>query len=163
MTEQTPVWRDEVHPGDAAIVRRLCESSGFFSPEEIGIAMELIEERIAKGEASGYHFLFAEYGEKVHGYACFGPIPGTESSWDIYWIAVEEEKRGHGLGRKVQGEVEKRIALFGGTRIYIWTSSREQYHPTRRFYERLGYAREATLRDYYKPGEHLVIYAKPLN
>ena len=80
-----------------------------------------------------------------------------------YWIAVEEEKRGHGLGRKVQVEVERRTALFGGKRIYIWTSSRDQYHPTRRFYERMGYSREATLRDYYKPGEDLIIYMKPLD
>ncbi len=163
MTEQPLVWRDEVRPGDAEIVRRLCESSGFFSAEEIDMAVELIEERMAKGAASGYHFLFAQYGETVHGYACYGPIPGTESSWDLYWIAVEEEKRGHGLGRKVQVEVERRTALFGGKRIYIWTSSRDQYHPTRRFYERMGYTREATLRDYYKPGEHLIIYVKPLD
>jgi len=163
MTEQTLTWRDEVRSGDAEIVRRLCESSGFFSAEEIDIAVELIEERIAKGPASGYYFLFVQYGETVHGYACYGAIPGTESSWDLYWIAVEEEKRGHGLGRRVQAEVEKRTALLGGTRIYIWTSSRDQYHPTRRFYERLGYTREATLRDYYKPGENLIIYVKPLN
>jgi GNAT superfamily N-acetyltransferase len=163
MSEQPLVWRDEVRPGDAEIVRRLCGSSGFFSAAEIDIAVELIEERIAKGAASSYHFLFAEYGEKVHGYACYGPIPGTESSWDLYWIAVEEEKRGHGLGRKVQVEVERRTALFGGKRIYIWTSSRDQYHPTRKFYERMGYTREATLRDYYKPGEHLIIYVKSLD
>jgi len=162
MTDQPLVWRDEVRPGDAEIVRRLCETSGFFSAEEIDIAVELMAERIAKGAASGYHFLFAEYGETVHGYACYGPIPGTESSWDLYWIAVEEEKRGHGLGRKVQVEVERRTALFGGKRLYIWTSSRDQYHPTRRFYERMGYTPEATLRDYYKPGEHLIIYVKPL-
>ena len=163
MTGQRLVWRDEVQPGDAAIVRRLCNSSGFFSPEEIDIAVELIEERLAKGPASGYHFLFLQYGEAVHGYACYGPISGTDSSWDIYWMAVEEEKRGHGLGRKVHGEVEKRITLLGGTRIYIWTSSRDQYHPTRGFYERLGYTKEATLQNYYKPGEHLVIYAKPIS
>lgn len=162
MTEPMLIWRDEVKSGDSEIVRRLCKSSGFFSAEEIDIAVELIEERIAKGPASGYHFLFVQYGERVHGYACYGPIPGTESSWDLYWIAVEEDKRGHGLGRKVQAEVERRTSLLGGTRIYIWTSSRDQYRPTRGFYERLGYTREATLRDYYKPGEHLIIYMKSL-
>jgi GNAT superfamily N-acetyltransferase len=163
MTEQRLIWRDEVGSGDAEIVRGLCESSGFFSAEEIDIAAELVEERLTKGLASGYHFLFAQFGESVHAYACYGPIPGTESSWDLYWMAVEEEKRGRGLGRKVQAEVERRIALLGGGRIYIWTSSRDQYHSTRMFHERIGFTPEATLRDYYKPGEHLVIYVKPLN
>ncbi len=163
MTEQELIWRDEVRPGDPGVVRRLCESSGFFSAAEIDMAVELVEERILKGTASGYHFLFAQYGETAYGYACYGPIPGTDASWDLYWIAVQEEKRGHGLGRKVQVEVERRTVLFGGRRIYIWTSSREQYQPTRRFYERMGYTAEARLKDYYKPGEHLIIYAKVLN
>jgi D-alanine-D-alanine ligase len=160
--EQPLVWRDEVTPEDRESVRRLCEVSGFFSAEEVEIAVELVEERLAKGVASGYRFLFAQQGDTILGFACYGPISGTESSWDLYWIAVEEKERGQGLGRKLQGEVERRTALFGGRRLYAWTSSRNQYLRTRKFYERLGYSREAILRDYYKPGEHLVIYVKHL-
>jgi len=160
--EQPLVWREEVSSGDRESVRRLCELSGFFSAEEVDMAVELVEEHLAKGVASGYHFLFAQHGDTVLGFACYGPIPGTESSWDLYWIAVEEKKRGQGLGRKLQAEVERRTALLGGRRLYAWTSSRDQYHPTRKFYERLGYSLEATLRDYYKPGEHLAIYVKRL-
>jgi ribosomal protein S18 acetylase RimI-like enzyme len=160
--KQPLVWRDEVRPGDREIVRGLCESSGFFSAEEVDMAVELVEERMAKGPASGYHFLFAQYGETVLGFACYGPIAGTESSWDLYWITVEGKERGHGLGGKLQAEVERRTVLSGGRRLYVWTSSREQYLPTRGFYERLGYTREATLLDYYKPGENLVIYVKLL-
>ena len=162
MREQPLGWREEVSPGDRESVRRLCELSGFFSAEEVDIAVELVEERLAKGVASGYHFLFAQHGDTVLGFACYGPIPGTESSWDLYWIAVEEKKRGRGLGRKLQAEVERRTVLFGGRRLYAWTSSRDQYLPTRKFYERLGYSQEAALRDYYKPGEHLIIYVKHL-
>ena len=163
MREQPLVWREEVSSGDRESVRRLCELSGFFSVEEVDMAVELVEERLAKGVASGYHFLFAQHRDTVLGFACYGPIPGTESSWDLYWIAMEEKKRGQGLGRKLQSEVERRTALLGGRRLYAWTSSRDQYLPTRKFYERLGYSHEATLRDYYKPGEHLVIYVKHLS
>lgn len=162
MIDQPLAWRDKVRPGDDEVVRSLCESSGFFSAEEVAMAVGLVEERLAKEVASGYHFLFAQQGDTVVGFACYGPIPGTESSWDLYWIVVEEKKRGHGLGRKLQAEVEQRTALFGGKRLYIWTSSRDQYFPTRRFYERVGYTKEVTLRDYYKPGEHLVIYVKAI-
>lgn len=160
--EQPLVWREEVSPGDKESVHRICELSGFFSAEEVDMAVELVEERLAKGVASGYHFLFAQHGDTVLGFACYGPIAGTESSWDLYWMAVEEKRRGQGLGRKLAAEVERRTRLFGGRRLYAWTSSRDQYLPTRKFYERLGYNQEATLRDYYKPGEHLVIYVKQL-
>lgn len=163
VTKQPLIWRDEVRPADSEIVRSLCKSSGFFSAEEVEMAVELVDERMAKGTASGYHFLFAQYGDTVLGFACYGPIPCTESSWDLYWIAVEEKKRRRGLGRKLQAEVERRTALFGGRRLYVWTSSRDQYLPTRRFNERFGYTREATLQDYYRPGEHLAIYVKPLS
>jgi len=43
-------------------VRGIVESSGFFSAEEVEIAVQLVQERLTKGIQSGYHFLFAERG-----------------------------------------------------------------------------------------------------
>ena len=75
--ELSPFFREEVRPEDRQAVGRLVRATGFFSEEEIGIAVELVEERLARGDASGYFFLFAEEGDRLLGYACFGPIPGT--------------------------------------------------------------------------------------
>ena len=161
--DQQMILRDEVRPGDGEIVFRLCQSSGFFSPAEVEVAVEMAEERLAKGGRSGYHFLFAEEEGSVLGYACYGPIPFTESSWDLYWLVVDDRNRGQGVGRKLQAEAEKRMGLGGGRQVYIYTSSRDQYLPTRRFHERRGYCQEATLRDYYNPGEHLIIFVKRLS
>ena len=57
---------------------------------------------------------------------------------------------------------EAEIPALGGTRVYIETSSRELYHPTRRFYERCGYALEAVLKDFYTPEDDKLIYRKSL-
>ena len=57
-------------------------------------------------------------------------------------------------------EAEKCIRQAGGKRVYIETSNREQYQPTRFFYSRCGYEREATLADFYGPGDDKVIYVK---
>jgi ribosomal protein S18 acetylase RimI-like enzyme len=141
-------------------VRRIVVSSGFFSEAEIEIAVELVEERLNKGIESGYYFLFAEQDQKVCGYSCFGPIPCTRESYDIYWIAVQEELRGSGLGAEILRNVEERIMEMGGKRIYVETSSREQYQPTRSFYSRCGYRREATLENFYSSGDHKVIYLR---
>ena len=70
------------------------ESTGVFSPGEIQIAVELADERLAKGEASGYYFVFAEEDGQVRGYACYGPIALTVGSYDLYWIAVAKSTRG---------------------------------------------------------------------
>ncbi|MBL8851541.1 MAG: hypothetical protein JNG89_17790, partial [Planctomycetaceae bacterium] len=55
---------------------------------------------------------------------------------------------------------ERLIAKRGGRRVYAETSGREQYAPTRAFYERCGYQREATLKDFYAPGDDKVVYGK---
>lgn len=155
--------RDEVAPADRGHVRSIVESTDFFHPAEVEIAVELVDERLAKGEASGYHFVFADSlpGPPL-GYACYGRIPLTESSYDLYWIAVRQDHHGRGLGRALLAEVERRVAAEEGRRIYIETSNRAQYQATRGFYLRNGYEQAALLKDFYAAGDDKVIYAKAL-
>jgi ribosomal protein S18 acetylase RimI-like enzyme len=153
-------FREHVTPEDEARVRDIVVSTGFFSPAEVEIAVELVQERLAKGVRSGYEFLFAEQEGRVAGYACYGEIAGTAGSYDLYWIAVHQRCRGLGLGRVLLFEIEQRIALAGGRRIYAETSGRAQYLPTRSFYEACGFIAEATLADFYAPGDDKVVYSK---
>jgi hypothetical protein len=46
--------------------------------------------------------------------------------------------------------------------VYVETSGRRDYAPTRAFYERAGYRPEARLADFYAPGDDKWIYVKPL-
>jgi GNAT superfamily N-acetyltransferase len=134
MMADSITYRKEVIPEDRLAVGRLVRTTGFFSEEEIGIAVELVEERLAKGDVSGYFFLFAEAGDRLIGYACFGPIPGTLHSFDLYWIAVDPGEQGRGVGRKLMAMSETLMAQRGGMQVYADTSSRPQYEPTRAFY-----------------------------
>lgn len=154
------ILRTDVLPRDRDAVRRIVASTGFFSDAEIDVAVELVDERLAKGPASGYDFVFADQGGRTVGYACFGPIACTIASFDLYWIAVEESCRGQGLGRILLEDSERRIIAAGGRRIYIETSNRPQYLPTRGFYLRCGYREEAVLPEFYGPGDDKVIYGK---
>jgi ribosomal protein S18 acetylase RimI-like enzyme len=159
-------WRYEVRATDQAAVRKLVAATGFFSPDEEDVAVELVEETLAKGsDASGYEFVLADDSEnpgQILGYACFGPIPATVSSYDLYWIAVKPGLQRAGLGRKLIRESERRAIARGATRMFVDTSGREQYTPTRAFYERMGYREEGRLRDFYAPGDDKVIYARDL-
>ncbi len=163
--------RTDARPGDPASIRRIVASTGFFRPDEVDVAVELADERLTKGEASGYHFVFVDDSTQVGpgaserttiGYACFGPIPCTIDSFDLYWIAVHESQRGKGLGRLIMREAEARVLAMGGRRVYIETSSQPLYEPTRRFYLASGYAEEARLRDFYTAGDDKIIYARRL-
>ena len=159
-------YRQQVQPADPAHIEAMVRQTGFFNAEEIGIARELAEEHLAKGEQSGYFFVFTEElrqdGAVMAAYACYGPIPGTKASFDLYWIAVEPACQGGGLGRALLFQVEKQVQLLGGTRVYIDTSSRAQYAPTRIFYERCGYRQEAFLPDFYAPDDGKIIFCKVL-
>lgn len=156
------VYREDVIPGDREAVGKLVRATGFFSEEEAAIAEELVDERVAKGDASGYFFLFAEEGDRLLGYTCFGPIPGSVHSYDLYWIAVDPGAQGKGLGKKLMAESEGIVAGRGARRIYADTSSRPQYEPTRAFYRSCGYTQETLLADFYAVGDGKVIFVKIL-
>src|SRR5215204_1082120 len=89
-------WRKVVTIEDAERVCALVHATGKFSAEEIAIAGELVKERVQRGPASGYEFVLVEGGAALLGYACFGPIPGSDISYDLYWIAVVPERQGEG-------------------------------------------------------------------
>jgi D-alanine-D-alanine ligase len=156
------VLRDTVRPEDPSIVRNLVASTGFFTPAEVDVAVVLVQECLARGEASGYYFVFAELRGQTVGYACYGPIACTVGSYDLYWLAVEPSLRNCGLGRLLVQACEDRVAQRGGRRIYIETAGRELYKPTQAFYERCGYKVEAVLPDFYSPGDPKVIYSKAM-
>jgi ribosomal protein S18 acetylase RimI-like enzyme len=156
------MWRETLSTQDSAAIQRLVQSTGFFSAAEVAFAVELVEEHLVKGPASGYHFLLAETRGTLAGYTCFGPVPGTEASFDLYWIAVHAEFRQRGIGRRLLQRTEDAIRRMGGLRLYAETSSRDQYLPTRNFYRVAGFEQAAFLPDFYRQGDGKRIYLKRL-
>ncbi len=154
--------RRTLQPKDRERVREMVTASGFFNAEEIAIAVELVDDRLEKGEASDYSFLFADTQGQTVAYACFGKIPLTVASFDLYWIVVDPALKRYGIGRHVLAACEQEVQQQGGTRIYLDTSTRPQYIPTRAFYERCGYHLAACLDDFYAPGDGKAIYCKAL-
>ena len=155
-------YRFEVKEADLTQVAKLLSMTGFFYEEEVEIAVELLKERLGKGDASGYHFIMAEYYGRLIAYTCYGPIPCTKHSYDLYWIAVDPDYQGKGLGKTLLKKTEHAIRQAGGEHIYIDTSQRLQYTSTRTFYEHCGYKQQALLPNFYAQGDGKVIYCKYL-
>ncbi len=123
MSQREPLtFREQVRPGDVAAVREIVASTGFFHEHEIAVAAELVEERLAKGPASGYLFLFAEQGGRILGYSCYGEVACTVGSFDLYWIAVHNDQRSRGIGRLLLEKTEASIAGRQGRAIWVETS-----------------------------------------
>lgn len=120
-------FRPEVQTADREVVRQLVQAAGLFSALEIEVALELVEEHLAKGPSSGYNFLFAERNGQVLGYACYGPIALTAASFDLYWIVVDKTCQGNKISKALMAKTEELIRAAGGRQIYIETSHRDQY------------------------------------
>jgi len=153
-------WRREVVETDIAAIEALVGRTGFFTPAETRMAGELVEARLEHGLESGYEFLIGEANGVIVGYSCYGMIEGTESSFDLYWIAVDPTQQGAGLGRQVLAATEAAIRAEKGTRYYAETSSTPKYEPTRKFYLRAGFKEVANIADFYRPGDGKVIYER---
>ncbi len=152
--------RRELFPTDRAAIASLLAATGFFNPEEIAVALELADERLARGPGSHYRFLVAEEAGALWGFACWGPIPGTRFSADLYWIAVERSHQGKGLGKVLLGAAEAWMREESRHRVYVETSTRPQYAPTRSFYLACGYHLVAELPDFYAPSDGKAIFLK---
>lgn len=151
----SPVGRGHREP-----LERLTRETGFFREEEVATAVELLDEHLDGDE--DYRFIGAFAGNALAGYACWGPTPGTEGTWDLYWIVVARERQGEGIGTGLLNHVEQTLIAGGCRLVVVETSSRADYAPTRGFYEARGYTRTAVIPEYYAPGDDLVIYLKDL-
>ncbi len=138
----------------------ITRATGLFRPEEVAIAVELLDESVA-GDPD-YRFLGAYVGDDLAGYACFGPTPGTMGTYDLYWLVVDPARQGQGIGTELLRGGERQLVADGCRLVVVETSSHADYASTRGFYERRGYTQAATLPGYYAPGDDLVIYLKDL-
>ncbi|MEW5741580.1 MAG: GNAT family N-acetyltransferase [Myxococcota bacterium] len=124
-------------------------------------ALELIDAALQPSNRD-YQILVAAREGKVVGYCCYGPTPMTQGTFDLYWIASDPQVRGQGVGAALVSGMEGDIRRRQGRLIRVETSAMEAYGPTRGFYAAMQYKEESRFRDFYKPGEDLIILAKRL-
>ncbi len=153
-------WRTQPTVTDIGCVHALTKRAGVFSPDECMLAGDCIRERVRFGPSCGYFFVFAEQDGSPAGYSCFGPIPCTRNRFEIYWLVVERNRQQCGVGRALIRRTEESIRREGGVRVYVETSSRSCFGPTRAFYQRRGYRIDSVLTGYYDIADDKVIFAK---
>ena len=154
-----------LRPSDRARVAELLVSTAAFSRDEIDVALQLFDESVREEGARGaddahvpdYEFTGAFDGERLLGYACAGPTPATEGTFDLYWLAVDAAAQGKGIGTTLVRAVERELRDRGARMLLVETSSRPDYSDTRAFYERCGYIEAARIRDFYAPADDRIM------
>lgn len=133
-----------------------------FKQSEVAVAEEVIDICLKDPVNSGYCVMIAEDGPGISGYICYGPTPLTDGTWDIYWEAVAQEKRGQGIGSTLTKTTEKEIRKADGRLVLIETSSTPMYEKTRSFHLGHGYEIIARIPDFYSPGDDKLVLQKRL-
>jgi ribosomal protein S18 acetylase RimI-like enzyme len=149
--------------GDKPALMQILRHTPEFKPYEVAVAEEVIDGYLQDPKGTGYFALVADVDSDVAGYICYGQTPCTIGTWDIFWIAVDGNKRGHGVGGALTKAAEADIKKANGRLIMIETSSQELYENTRRFYIGQKYEQVACIPDFYSPGDDLIMMQKRLN
>ncbi len=75
---------------------------------------------------------------------------------------MDSDHRGRGIGLKLLQAAEESVSSLGGRLIVVETSGQDEYTRARHVYATAGYQAEARLKDFYGPGDDLVIFTKPI-
>ena len=145
---------------DKSAVMRLLRNIPEFKAHEIPVAKEVIDAYLNSPTNSGYHAQVAVIGSEIIGYICYGPTPLTNGTWDIYWIAVSQNKQRAGIGKTLLLSAEKQIKKAEGRMILIETSSTINYEKSRRFYISQGYKLISQIENFYSMGDHKLTFRK---
>jgi ribosomal protein S18 acetylase RimI-like enzyme len=149
-------------PRERDAIGEITRRAGVFNAEEVTTVFELFDDYL-RSPGSGYNFFSAKVDGRLAGFACWGLTPLTEGTYDLYWICTDPEQQNRGVGKALFQSVETAIRERNGRMMVIWTSSTAEYHPAVNFYERMGCSQAACLRDFYKPGDDLLIYQKDIS
>jgi GNAT superfamily N-acetyltransferase len=144
-------------------IEDILRSTEYFYEFEIETALEIADDTFAKGiERSGYFWMKVTDEDGLVAFANYGKNAFSTHSWDLFWIAVHQNSRNKKLGSLLLKAIEEDVRKSGGKILWIETSGRPLYESTESFYRRHSYILQASLKDFYGPGDPKQIYSKVL-
>jgi ribosomal protein S18 acetylase RimI-like enzyme len=152
-----------LEPRDRDPIVRILSGAGVFRDEEVAVGLELVDESLHPRPDTDYAWFVAEVGVELAGFACYGPVPLTDATYDLYWIAVAPAFRGSPVAARLDDAVTSAVSALGGRWLLAETSSTPPYEPARRFYLKRGYEVLSVLPDFYRLGDDRVTYGKRLD
>jgi len=148
---------------DRNVVEKILIDTEHFNQDEIKIALELIDLYLNDKKQKDYNIFVDEQEGKVVGYICFGKRPLTDGTFDLYWIAVDPNIQGKGIGSRLLKFMEDELKKIPDANlVLIETSGQDTYAGERAFYEKNGYQVQTIIKDFYRRDDDLVVYYKYL-
>ena len=130
-----------------------------FNEKDKKVAIDLIETYIENRYDGSYVECLIKDG-KVIGFIYYEEAPLCEGVFEIYYVAIAPDERGKGYGKLFFSDLETRLKKKGLRIMLLETSSIDEYIPTMKFYESIGYRAVGRIKDYYKSGDDKLTYEK---
>src|SRR5207253_6557668 len=126
---------------DKEKIKKILIDTKHFNDDEINVAIELIDVYLNDAEQQDYmiQVYVNDDTNAVEGYICYGKRPLTDMTYDLYWIAVDPNIHGKGIGSRLVRYMEEDLKAQGGYLILIETSGKAGYENERKFYTKNGY------------------------
>ena len=141
---------------DLASHKRIIDGVGLFPSAMLD---DMVEPYLSG--ASEEIWLTAEQGGVI-GLAYAAPERMTDGTWNLLLIAVDPARHGDGAGTALMREAERLLTDNRVRVLLVETTGLPEFERTRRFYDYIGYEREAVIRDFYAQGEDKVVFRKAL-
>jgi len=148
-----PTSTDDIIP-----IKRMLTSIELFPPKMLD---DMIADYLANPETRDIWFTATADDTSV-GFGYCAPEMLAESTYNLYAIGVQSDLQGNGIGRDMITYLENKLKAHGHRILIVETSSGTDMALTRKFYEKLGYTKEAVIRDFWSEGEDKIVYWKKL-
>lgn len=157
------VMTNSMHPTNIAEHMRIAEGTGAFKSRELDILHEILVD-CGKDADDEYLLVEERRDATLAGFSVFGELEWTDFTWEMYWIVVDTNFHGQGIGKKLLNQVEKFILKKYDHAILIAeTSSIPAYRSARWFYRKTGFNEVGRIPHYYDDNDDLVTYYKLLD
>ena len=90
------------------------------------------------------------------------PEPVTSGTWNLLMLWTREDRHGLGHGTALVLDVERALRARNARLLIVETSASPGFAPARSFYAKCGFEHEATIRNFFAPGDHKVVLTKAL-
>jgi ribosomal protein S18 acetylase RimI-like enzyme len=152
-----PITKD-----DSAAVIALAVASGLFPANDTEVVDKMLADYFGSNMDEGHACVIDEDVEPL-GVAYYQPALAADRTWYLTMIAVRRDDQGKGRGTALMRHVEHALQTNGDRLLLVETSGLPDFERTRAFYAKCGYDQEARIRDFYAPGDDMVLFRKVLN
>lgn len=135
-------------------------SSGQFDEDDLEFVRETLEEHLADPDSEALWYTAHE--DEPVGVAYCIPEPLTSGTWNLLMLWLQSGLEGKGHGSALVKQLEEDLRERGGRLLIVETSGLDFFAAARAFYEKSDFNLEASIKDFYEPGDNKLVYTKSL-